>query len=428
KTGLFDFVFRGEAEETLAALLSLLVEGGSRAGNAVSGALSVPVAGVIAADSWKTGNGRIPEPAFVENLDSLSSPFLDGTLNLPSYGGLLWELSRGCPFGCHFCYESRGKLGVRVFSLERLERELEVFAGAGVAQVYVLDPTFNVNGKRAKNILELIRRKAPSIHFTFEARSEYLDPELAALFSSVSCSVQIGLQSAHPEVLVHVGRNMDRDDFYEKVLLLHEAEVVYGFDLMYGLPGDSLDGFCESLDFALEMRPNHLDIFPLAVLPGTRLAEEASDFGLVWIPGPPYTVLSTPSMNSSDMNEAQKIAEACEQLYNKGGAVAWFSMVTEALSLRPSGLIMEFSAWSGTHRASLFESLRSFVQSLFDRAGKKAQGRVAADIISYFHDTDDPSVLPFYHDPAELGAYLESGIDNIEELLLLVPKNPHDTA
>ena len=52
------------------------------------------------------------------------SPYLDETLKPEDFGGVLWELARGCPFKCSYCYESKGEKKVRLYPMERIEKEL----------------------------------------------------------------------------------------------------------------------------------------------------------------------------------------------------------------------------------------------------------------------------------------------------------------
>ena len=60
--------------------------------------------------------------------ENLSSCYLDGTLDVCDYEGALWELARGCPFKCSYCYESKGEKTVRKFPMKRIEKELDLFA------------------------------------------------------------------------------------------------------------------------------------------------------------------------------------------------------------------------------------------------------------------------------------------------------------
>jgi radical SAM superfamily enzyme YgiQ (UPF0313 family) len=281
----------------------------------------------------------------VKELDQIPSPYLSGVLDCSQYQGVLWQLARGCAFSCDFCFDSRDRHGVRRFSLKRIEAELRHFASTGVSQVFVLDSTFNQDLARAKTILRLIRKIAPQIHFHFEVRSEFIDQELAELFAAITCSLQIGLQSADPEILKAVGRNFRKEDFISRIGLLNNSGATFGFDLIFGLPGDTPERFSNSLDFSLSLYPNHLDIFPLSVLPGTALAKRAKEAGLAHLNSPPYTLLSSNGFSKTEMAAARQLANSCDIFYTRGRAVAWFNGVIATLGIKPSKFLKEFGNW-----------------------------------------------------------------------------------
>ncbi len=398
-----DFVLSGEADEIIVPAMAHLLAGGA----------PCEVAEVV-----------IPAP--VTNLADLPSPFLAGTLDVAAYSGLLWELSRGCPFKCDFCYESRGTPGVRRFPLDRIRDELRLFHTAGVEQIFVLDPTFNHNRKTAKQILQLIREEAPEISYFFEVRSESIDEELAALFASLHCSLQIGLQSASNRVLSNINRSIDRADFEHKLLMLHEAGASYGLDLIYGLPGDTFDGFCESLDFAMGLAPNHLDVFPLSVLPGTRLHETAASLGLNHQMTVPYGVISSAGFPSTDMARARDLAGAVTRFYNEGAAVPWFGMVTRALDLTPAALFTAFADWMGrSAEQTLVAQQCAFLEELFRQHGRAELAGVATDLVRYFALVDaacEPvASVAFSRNPFDLLALLDGGIVDLPDLAAMLP-------
>jgi hypothetical protein len=380
----------------------------------------------------------------VKDLAALPSPFLDGILNLADYSGVLWELSRGCPFACDFCFESRGTAGIRRVPMPRVEAELELFAESGIREVFVLDPTFNYHKANAKQALRLIAKKAPDIHFFFEIRSEFIDREMAGLFAAIRCSLQIGLQSAHDAVLKNVNRSLDPADFEARILLLHQADVTYGFDLIYGLPGDTLEGFRASLDFAMSLVPNHLDIFSLAVLPGARLAETAPSLKLEYEACNPYQVIASPTFSRDDIAAAARIAHGCDVLYNQGRAVPWFGIIREALDMPPAELFERFAAWLEFHpSADITRTQRDFIASLFEQRGDSLMGSIAADIIGYFgysaelleapppaSDCEEPPSrrVAFNHDPEELLAQMQAGIISLEELVFSLPEKACEAA
>jgi hypothetical protein len=328
----FDFLISGEGEGPFAALCTRLLEGGD-------------ISEIPGIATRKEGGISLIPALPLTGPDEIPSPWLNGIINAGSYPGILWQLARGCGFSCDFCFDSRDSHGVRRFSLERVETELRHFASRGVSQVFVLDSTFNQDSQRAKKILRMIRKFAPQIHFHFEVRCEFIDREMAELFAGITCSLQIGLQSADPQVLKQVGRSFRQEDFVNRIMLLNDSGAVFGFDLMYGLPGDTLAGFRDSLNFALGLYPNHLDIFPLAILPGTALAGRSDSIGLRYLPEPPYTLISSPSFDSDDMRAAQGLAKACDIFYTRGRAVAWFNGMLHALGQRPANFLQLFGEW-----------------------------------------------------------------------------------
>ncbi len=317
----FDYAVSGQGEEAVPSIVHELCSGG--------GSLS----------SRKIHHGT------VSDLKNLSSPYLDGTLDLKKYGGALWELARGCPFRCSYCYESKGEKKIRYFPMERIERELELFRREGIRQVFVLDPTYNAGKERALRLIDLISRKAPGIFFYFEARAEFMDRELASAFTRIKCALQFGLQSSNPEVLSLVNRSFDRKKFSRNIGYLNEAGVVFGLDLIYGLPGDCFDGFRDSVDYALGLYPNNLETFRLSVLPGTDLFDDAERLGLVFERNAPYRVVCSTSFSEGDMERAENLSHSCNVFYNQGRAVPWFNALCHHLKKKPSGILRDFSRW-----------------------------------------------------------------------------------
>ncbi|MFQ3548086.1 MAG: radical SAM protein [Termitinemataceae bacterium] len=276
-----------------------------------------------------------------EDLTSLESPWLNDLLSGRS--GALWELARGCPYACSYCYESKGNHRLRYLSDERFHKELAWFTDHRVPSVFVLDPTFNAQNKRAVEILDALIAANTGIHWHFEVRAELLTREQAQRFAQLGASLQIGLQTANPEVSKRVGRPLNPGKFRQKIDLLNQEGVVFGLDLMYGLPTDTLDGFMDSIDFALSLYPNHLDIFRLSVLPGTQLAEEASQYGLVSASEPPYELISSNSFSKNAMEQAAHLARAVDFFYNSGRAVPWFNQVLYPLKELPSRFLWSFA-------------------------------------------------------------------------------------
>jgi hypothetical protein len=335
--GGVDAVVRGEGESTFRQLVESLLRGRQ----------ALPGPGLLLASAPPPPDLDAPPP--VEELVDLPSPWLSGILRPTPGGGVLWEVARGCPYTCDFCFEARGQRGVRHLSRQRLQAELEFFVRNGVAQVWVLDANFNAPPEHGRDLLQLIAAHAPHLHFHLEAKAEFLDRETARLLTKVTCSVQLGLQSTSAEVLKNIHRSLDLDLFVSKAHLLSAEGVPFGLDLIYGLPGDDYRGFRRSVDLALGLAPNHLDIFPLAVLPGTPLYRTHRQYGIEAQRHPPYEILHSDSMSGAALERCRELAAATHIFYNAGRAVGFFLGLLRALRKKPAAFLEDFAAWAKEH-------------------------------------------------------------------------------
>ena len=368
-----------------------------------------------------------------KNLDLFPSPYHARHMKL-HYPDAVWELARGCPFSCHFCFESKGDGSVRCKSYDRAREELSILANSGARDVFVLDPTFNAQPKRAKELLRLFAQEAPHLRYHIEVRAEFLDEEQAALCSELECSIQIGLQTAHAQVARNIGRPFNPERFREQLIPLQEYGIPFGLDLIYGLPGDTLDGFRESLDFVLTLQPNHIDIFPLSVLPGTRLAETAQSLGLKHQKDAPYLIHGREGFSEAHLHEAEKLAQAADSLYNGARALPWFLSACALFELQPWELLTLWEHHSSrpTSPEEQHQILRHFL--LLTGASQKAPiqlSHILADTALWFtvesairEGASLPSQVEFHHNPNTLGEHLEMGIDDFEELAAFVPVQP----
>lgn len=408
--GGFDFAVAGEGEtasvRALEAVLGALRDGADPAGRL--GAL----AGIALP-------GRPWTRAPAEDPACLPSPWLAGTIAPEGRGGdLVWELARGCPYRCAYCYESKGERGVRYLPMERIEAELALFVESGARYVFVLDPTFNADRGRCLALLDLMRSRAPGLRWKMEVRAELLDGATVSRLARLDCFVQVGLQSARPGTMEALGRGFDREAFARGLGMLDRAGLRFGIDLIYGLPGDALRDFEESLDWALGFGPNHLDVFPLAVLPGTALADRAAELGVEAAEGPPYLVSATREMPAPELARAAELAAACDRFYTAGRAVGWFRAALAPLRTRPSLFLRRYAARRGaasapaSHAAIEAEQL-AFLESEYRAAGKMELFGALRDLVR-IHGALSRAVAEGEETELELGY-------DAEELLAAAP-------
>jgi len=316
--GAADFILTGEGEITLPRLLRCLTEHGRTPPQTALKALP----GLI----WLSpGTGQLEQngpPAPLAD-GSWPFPYRDEDLKQDKEKILYYEASRGCPFGCSYCLSERDRQ-VRRRPLERVLQELDRLIAADVRLVKFVDRTFNLNPERARQIWRHLiarsRETGARTCFHFELGGDLLEPDDLELLSQAPSGlfqVEIGVQSAHPDVLRAINRPSRLEVLAWQVGLLRQAGNCHiHLDLIAGLPGETFARFTESLDWVWALRPHQLQLGFLKLLPGTSLWRQARERGWRWLDVPPYEVLETDSIGFSELGRLKQIAELLERYLN----------------------------------------------------------------------------------------------------------------
>jgi anaerobic magnesium-protoporphyrin IX monomethyl ester cyclase len=285
-----DVVVMSEGERPLAALVNCW-----RAGASID-----DVAGIWRRDGERlVGHADAP----IVDLDSLPSPHQRGYVN-HSGRFACFETQRGCVFRCSFCFYNKGlSIRNRRFDMARVEEDLRFWLSQDIRELYFMDPVFNLNATRAKEICRIIaahnHRRIP---ISAEVWAEFIDDEMAGLMKAAGFSyLEVGLQSTEPSTLETVDRRLRAQPFQDGVRHLRNHGIVSEVQLILGLPGDTLASFKASINFAAAQETDHLVTYRLMVLPGTELWSSAEQLGLVYQPAPPYRIISTATMPPEEL-------------------------------------------------------------------------------------------------------------------------------
>lgn len=82
--------------------------------------------------------------------------------------------------------------------------------------------------------------------------------------------ISIGVQSARNDELNLMERIHDVDQAKAAILDARSAGFQnLSLDLIYGIPGQKMDGWLESLDWAIDLKPDHLSLYGLSIDEGT---------------------------------------------------------------------------------------------------------------------------------------------------------------
>ena len=110
------------------------------------------------------------------------------------------------------------------------------------------------------------------VEVTIEANPEDVTSEWLSRMRSMGINrVSIGIQSFHKDELQAVSRRHSPDDAVRALSTLADGGWNYSADLIYGLPGQSVESWCYNLHRLLAFRPPHFSAYLLSYEPGTPL-------------------------------------------------------------------------------------------------------------------------------------------------------------
>lgn len=306
-----DFIIAGEGEEALRRFL----EEYERSGGEFTQEALASVPGLV----YRDGEGRVVQnPSQPLDLASIP-PIYHGDLRDLQDKIVYFETTRGCPFKCAYCLSSvMGR--VRVFPLARTKGELAALAAAGVQQVRFVDRTFNYDPRRAYELLEFMISLDTSTRFQVEVSGDILTEPILELLTTAPenrFQFEIGVQSTNPATLQAVSRRADLQRLAEAVRFLKEkTTVIVLLDLIAGLPEEGFWRFGESFDFVYRLKPDRIHLGFLKLLRGSRLREEADQFGCVFTDEAPYEVLYTKDLSFAEIQRLKLIEDLVDKYFN----------------------------------------------------------------------------------------------------------------
>ena len=331
-----DYVIRGEGETAFRTLCEDILQ----SDNGLSG-----------------GSRTLRENKFINlrtNLNAVKSAYYLYTDEDLAKKLIYVEASRGCPFNCGFCLSSV-KDGqddfVREFPLEQFLYEMDDLVRRGAKTFKFLDRTFNINIKRAVQImgffLEKIKERNGGIVVHFETVPFLFPAELREIltrFPPGTLRLETGIQTLNSEVAARIGRPSNPEKELEAVRFLREkTNAIIHADLIAGLPGEDIASFGNGFNrlwealYAGESSPSsvhpadggqcsanaeikrtEIQLGILKLLPGAPIARCGESYVMRYNPYPPYEVLETSSINAAGMRRIKNFARFWELIVNRG--------------------------------------------------------------------------------------------------------------
>ncbi|MGE7905422.1 radical SAM family heme chaperone HemW [Peribacillus sp. NPDC094092] len=187
-----------------------------------------------------------------------------------------------CEHICHYCDFNKVFLQGQPVDeyLQMMKREMQMqlskYPTAGLDTVFVGGGTpTSLDEKQLAFLCEAINETLPfeptKAEYTFEANPGDLSREkLEILYDSGVNRLSFGVQSFNDELLKRIGRTHRASEVYETISLAQEVGFTnISIDLIYGLPGQTMEDFKDTLDKAIALQLPHYSSYSLIVEPKT---------------------------------------------------------------------------------------------------------------------------------------------------------------
>ena len=158
--------------------------------------------------------------------------------------------------------------------LSSLEKEIKLnYKGEVVDTIYIGGGTptvLNLNQlEKLLKITNLFNKK--NIEFTVETNVDLSLEKIKLLKKYGVNRISIGVQTVNPKYLKFLNRNHTKEEVINLINLLKEYNFNINVDLIYAIPGETLEELNEDLDFILSLDVNHISTYSLIIEPHTKL-------------------------------------------------------------------------------------------------------------------------------------------------------------
>lgn len=186
---------------------------------------------------------------------------------------------QGCANRCVYCDQHSISGQAAAPSPADVTAAALAYRGSRPAQLAFYGGSFTALPRQVQG--EYLRAAQPALQrglidsLRVSTRPDAVDQEALALLAAGGVTtVELGIQSFDAAVLAQSGRAYSPGEAEQACVLVHEAGLTLGIQLMTGLPGDNRGISLFSTQKSCALRPAFMRIYPTLVLRGTPLAAD----------------------------------------------------------------------------------------------------------------------------------------------------------
>jgi hypothetical protein len=295
----------------------------------------------------------------VNSLDELPSPYLTGAIPMEGIDVATIETNRGCPFACEYCFWG-GAIGQKIHKagIERIKEEITELAKQRMRVLYIVDANFGILPRDvdiAEHIVAMKEKYRAPNHIIFSSSKNTSDrvEQVSRIFAKAGllATQPISLQSTDARTLAIAKRDSIKQETYLRLQRrLNEWGVPSHIELMWPLPGETLDSFKNGLDYLCANGAQAFNVYPLLWLNNVGYRERREELGVVTLKEDDPTsggemVIQTNEVSYREYIDGLLFASALYLLHDCRGLYLTTRLLHTLGLTRLRDVVDEFAGW-----------------------------------------------------------------------------------
>ncbi len=214
----------------------------------------------------------LPFPAY-ERLPGFPRAYHLAIFNYGKAPGTSTVTSRGCPYTCSYCDRSVYQRSYRFNSAEYIHEHMRYLRDRfGIRHVTFYDDLFTFDRERVVSLCNLLVERPLGVTFACDVRVNHIDIELARMLKAAGCyQAAFGIESGDATVLKAHRRDPRLEPVAEAARMLRKAGIRVKGLFMMGLPGEDETAIRRSMDFAMSLPLDEVNLAKFTPFPGAPL-------------------------------------------------------------------------------------------------------------------------------------------------------------
>jgi len=160
--------------------------------------------------------------------------------------------SRGCPYRCTFCYNSKAKVPYRFKSPEKVIEEIIYLKNNyNIDSICIMEDDLLINKKRLEKICDLMIENKLDIYWSANARSTDVTEDIVELIKQAGCvQLAFGFESANQRILDILNKKITVEDSINAIEICDKYGIVTQGSLMIGNPTETVKEIQTTVEFA----------------------------------------------------------------------------------------------------------------------------------------------------------------------------------